>query len=450
LARDGSVRLLDAVGTLTLASVDQRYRFDRARVLVALTVVYAVYYVGRIPLSVLKQPLVDADIFDASELGTLSACLTGAYAFGKLGNGFVADRVNVARFIPLGLLVSAFMNLFMGLNSLFVVACGLWLANGYFQGVGAAASVRSLTQWFSGSERGRVYGIWNAAHSLGEFLTYVGTAALVAAMGWRAGFIGPFVACTLVAIAAFFILRDRPEAYGLPEVHTWRGEPQEPGSLTTREAQWEVWTSRAIWICAIASALLYVTRYGINSWGVLYLQKARGFSLLQANAIVGVNAFSGLVGTVAYGFLSDVVFKSRRPPATLIYGLVEVAALLVIFFGPAHTLVLTVAFFVYGLALSGLLAVLGGLMAVDIASKRAAGMAMGMVGFVSYVGATLQEMLSGRLLHASTLVLPDGTRQFDFSGPILVWVGASVASMLLAATLWRVEARDAVPVRQGG
>jgi OPA family sugar phosphate sensor protein UhpC-like MFS transporter len=202
-----------------------------------------------------------------------------------------------------------------------------------------------------------------------------------------------------------------------------------------------VWTSRAIWICAIASALLYVTRYGINSWGVLYLQKARGFSLLEANGIVGVNALSGLLGTVAYGFLSDVVFRSRRPPATLLYGVVEVGALLVIFFGPPSTVVLTAAFFLYGVALSGLLAVLGGLMAVDIASRKAAGMAMGFVGFVSYVGATLQEVLSGQLLHASTIVLPDGTKQYDFTGPVALWVGASVASMLLAATLWRVQGR---------
>ena len=69
---------------------------------------------------------------------------------------------------------------------------------------------------------------------------------------------------------------------------------------------------------------MYVTRYGINSWGVLYLQKARGYTLLEANSIVGVNAFSGFLGSIAYGFLSDVVFKARRPPATLLYGVVEV------------------------------------------------------------------------------------------------------------------------------
>ncbi|OGQ14147.1 MAG: hypothetical protein A2138_27730 [Deltaproteobacteria bacterium RBG_16_71_12] len=432
----------DAAPVTDPSVVRKHYTSLRLRTLLALTFVYAFYYVTRIPLSVLKQPLVDADVFNADELGTLSACLTGAYAFGKLGNGFIADRVNVARFIPLGLLLSAVMNLWMGINSLFLVACGLWLANGYFQGVGASASVRSLTQWFSGAERGRVYGIWSAAHSIGEFLTYVGTAALVAASGWRAGFIGPFAASALVAIAAFFVLRDRPQAYGLPEVHDWKGEAHTDRTATTREAQLEVIKSPAIWVCAIASALMYVTRYGINSWGVLYLQKARGYSLIEANGIVGVNAFSGFLGSIAYGFFSDVVFKGRRPPATLIFGIVEVAALMVIFFGSRSTWVLTGAFFCYGFTLSGILAVLGGLMAVDVSSKKAAGMAMGFVGFISYIGATVQEKLSGVLLHASTTVLPDGSKQYDFTTPISIWVGASVASMLLAATLWKVKSRE--------
>ena len=38
-------------------------------------------------------------------------------------------------------------------------------------------------------KRGTMYGLWSTAHSVGEFLTYVGTAALVAAvwMVWKDG-----------------------------------------------------------------------------------------------------------------------------------------------------------------------------------------------------------------------------------------------------------------------
>jgi OPA family sugar phosphate sensor protein UhpC-like MFS transporter len=146
---------------------------------------------------------------------------------------------------------------------------------------------------------------------------------------------------------------------------------------------------------------------------------------------------------VAYGFVSDLWFKGHRPPATLLFGVVEVLALIVLFFGPRNGVVLTSALIVYGFTLSGILAVLGGLLAVDVASKRAAGMAMGFIGFMSYVGAALQEKLSGMYLNAHTVILPDGSRHIrDWSGPIALWIGGSVASALLAATLWRVKARE--------
>jgi len=97
--------------------------------------------------------------------------------------------VRVSRFLALGLGGSAVINILMGLNTVFAVACALWMFNGYFQGVGAATSVRSLTQWFSGTERGRAYGVWSAAHSLGEGTTLIATAALVW-FGSRDGSVG--------------------------------------------------------------------------------------------------------------------------------------------------------------------------------------------------------------------------------------------------------------------
>jgi OPA family sugar phosphate sensor protein UhpC-like MFS transporter len=432
------------------ALVAPTFKQMRASMLVSLTVVYSFYYTCRIGLSVTKKPLIDAGLFNKDELGTIGACLLGAYAVGKLVNGFFADRLNPARFLPLGLALSALANIVMGLNSAFVIACALWLCNGYFQGVGAGTSVKSLTQWFTGSERGRVYGIWSAAHAIGEFLTYAGTSVLVGYTGWRAGFVGPGVACVIVAFIAALLLRDRPQAYGLPEVNAWRGEKRmladEDHATSTDAAQLEVLKLPAVWVCGLASALMYVTRYGVNSWGVLYLQETRGYSLEEAGGIVGVSAFTGFAGSIAYGILSDVGFKGRRPPATLIFGIIEVLALLVVFYGPtgstASTLILMGAFAVYGFTLSGILAVLGGLFAVDISSKKAAGLAMGFIGFLSYVGAVIQERLSGSLLEKATTKLADGSTHVDFAVPVQIWIGASIASIVVAATLWNVKAKE--------
>jgi len=409
--------------------------------LIGVTAVYTCYYLVRSVLDVAKKPIIEAGVFDAEQLGTIGAMMTGAYGVGKLVNGWIADRVNVARFLPLGLALSAVLNLAMGANTAFGAACVLWLLNGYVQGIGAATSVRGLTQWFAAREHGRAYGFWSGAHSAGELITLVGTAALIAHAGWRAGFIGPAIACGIVALAAALALKDRPQAYGLPEVRAWKSEPDEERTVTIRQAQLEVLRNPAVWVCALSSALMFVTRFGIKSWGVYYLQETHGFSLVGAGFLIGINSISGLMGSMAYGFVSDVLFRGRRPPATLLFGALQVIALVAMFYGPRSNVLLVVSLFVYGFALSGILCVLGGLFAVDLTSKRATGMAMGFIGFVSYLGATIQERLSGHLIKTYTTILPNGTTHVDFSRPVAIWVGASVASMALAATLWRVQRR---------
>jgi OPA family sugar phosphate sensor protein UhpC-like MFS transporter len=135
--------------------------------------------------------------------------------------------------------------------------------------------------------------------------------------------------------------------------------------------------------------------------------------------------------------------------------LAEIVGLLIIFFGPPGPtvvvplgfttlrlpIVLAGGFLLYGFSLSGILAVLGGLFAVDIADKRAAGAAMGLIGIFSYLGAGLASAVNGYLVGRGTTMI-DGVSHVDFSTLIVFWIGASVLSAVLAATLWRVRAKD--------
>jgi OPA family sugar phosphate sensor protein UhpC-like MFS transporter len=422
--------------------VDRKYRRLRLSVIITLTLGYGFAYTCRLGLSVVKKPLIDYGIFTAEQLGWIGAAYLWGYGAGKVFNGFLADRVNVRRFIPTGLAVSAVLNMVMGLNVLVYMAIVLWGLNGWFQGFLAPSSVVSITQWFSGKKRGTMYGLWSSAHSLGEGLTYFGTSALVAVSVWNAAFIGPGITCLLVSVGVYLGLRDRPQTLGLPPVSEWTGQPAEEKPKSTGSAQMAVLRMPAIWIIGLSSALMYVTRYAINNWGILYLQEVHKFTLMEAGTLVGVNTVAGAAGCIAYGYISDRYFNARRPPLTLLFGIIEVAALFIIFFGPEKNVyVMGLGFILYGFTLSGLLTVLGGLFAVDIAPKAAAGAAMGVIGVFSYLGAGVQELVSGYLVGAGTTMV-DGVRHYDFSLPVLFWIGASILSMLLAAATWKVKVKD--------
>ncbi len=427
------------------ARIDELYRRNRIRVMLAITFGYALIYMCRLAIGVVKKPLIDGGIFTPTELGMIGSALFYTYAIGKLTNGFFADHANLRRFLAAAFLLTALCNLAMGFAMTVWIAALIWGPNGWFQSFGAPGGAVALTAWFSNSERGRAYGVWSTAHSMGEGLTFVVVGSLVAWLGWQWGYWGPGLIGVVTAVAVYFLLQDRPETLGLPPVNEWKKdkyvESAKDSPRSTLALQFSILKIPAIWVLAIASATTYVTRYAINSWGILYLQEARGYTLPMAGTLLMISTLAGVVGAVAFGFTSDKLFKARRPPANLLFALLELIGLGIIFFGPSNTPMLVVGMLLFGMGLTGLVTSLGGLFAVDIAPKRAAGAAMGVIGIFSYIGAAIQEQVSGILIDRNMTVI-GAERIYDFGPVIWFWIGSSVLSMLLATSLWRTKLRD--------
>jgi OPA family sugar phosphate sensor protein UhpC-like MFS transporter len=443
------------------SEIDRQFREHRRNIIIVMTLCYGLGYVCRLALNVVKKPLMDAGLFTPEEMGLIGSMLLYGYAFGKFSNGLLADYSNVKRFFAFGLLMSALLNFGMSLSTVVWLSAALWALNGWFQGFGAPACVVALANWYSVSERGRYYGIWSTAHSIGEGLTYLGIAFLIAAppkglgLHWQYGFWIPAAICIGAAFICLRFLQDRPQTLGLPSIAEWHHETAATAKPVVHSAasiwrdQLKVISIPAIWVIALASSSMYITRYAINSWGNVYLQEIRGFDLFDANLFIFLNTAAGILGCVAYGYMSDKWFAARRPPTNLIFGLMELLPLFLIFWGPSNSYVLAAALVVYGFGLSGILASLGGLFAIDVSPKKVAGAAMGFIGIFSYLGAGLQDYISGLLISDTEmkLVFSMGTQSptvyfYDYSMPVLFWVGASVLSVLLASSLWRVKARD--------
>jgi OPA family sugar phosphate sensor protein UhpC-like MFS transporter len=427
------------------ATIDGLFRRHRMRVMFAITLGYGLIYTCRLALGVVKKPLIDEGVFTPVELGMIGSALFYAYAIGKLTNGFLADHANMRRFLAVSFLLTALCNFAMGLNTALWLAVLLWGLNGWFQSFGAPGGVVAMTAWFSNKERGRAYGIWSTAHSIGEGLTFIGVGSLVAALGWRYGFFGPAIVGVIAAAGMYWLVRDRPRTMGLPTVNDWKQdyyhEAAKPNIKSVLGLQLSILKIPSIWVLCLAAATIYVTRYAINSWGILYLQEAHGMSLPAAGTLLMISTVAGIVGAVAYGFISDTYFDARRPPANLLFAVLEITGLLIFFFGPDTYWVLVVGMVLFGMGLTGLVTSLGGLFAVDIAPKRVAGAAMGVIGIFSYIGAGIQEQVSGALIEKGMTVVGD-VRTYDFGPVIWFWIGSSVVSMLLAASLWRTKLRD--------
>lgn len=400
------------------------------------------YYVCRLSLNVVKKPIVEEGVFSETELGIIGSVLFFTYAIGKFTNGFLADRSNINRFMSTGLLVTALVNLCLGFVNSFILFAVLWGISGWFQSMGAASCVVGLSRWFDDKERGSFYGFWSASHNIGEALTFIIVASVVSAWRWRYGFWGAGMVGIVGALVIWQFFHDNPQSKGLPPVN----QPKEKKVMTETEAadynkaQKQVLLMPAIWILALSSAFMYISRYAVNSWGVFYLEAQKGYSTLDASFIISINSVCGIVGTVLSGFVSDKLFGGKRNAPALIFGLLNVVALCLFLLVPGtHLWIDALAMVLFGLSIGVLLCFLGGLMAVDIAPRNASGAALGVVGIASYVGAGVQDVMSGVLIEGHKSVV-NGVEVYDFTAINWFWIGAAVLSVLCALMVWNAKA----------
>ena len=409
------------------------YKKLKWQVFISATLGYGLYYVCRLSLNVVKKHIVDAGVLTESELGLIGSALFFTYAIGKLTNGFLADYSNIKRFMAIGLLVSALANLVMGFTGTFLFFAICWGVNGWVQSMGAPSSVVSLSRWYKDKERGSFYGFWSTSHNIGEALTYILTAVVVSYFGWQWGFRAAAIVGMLGALMISIFFHDTPESKGLPPVNKDFVKKE----MSTWEEQKGVLKNPYVWILAFASAFMYISRYAVNSWGPYYFEAAKGYSLTQANSLVAISAVCGILGTASSGFVSDKFFKGRRNMPAFIFGLMNVSGLSLFLLGPKNVWWLdALSMVIFGLAIGALICYLGGLMAVDIASKKASGAALGIVGVMSYAAAGIQDIASGYLIENNKTII-NGETMYNFDTISIFWIGAAIVSTLLALLTWK-------------
>ena len=429
--------------------VDETYKTLRRRTFWGATIAYSLYYVCRMSLSVVKQPLIDEGVLTAGELGLIGSALLFVYAVGKFMNGFIADYCNVRRFMATGLFISALVNLLMGVLGLmkgaaalpsvliFMSFAVLWGINGWVQSMGSPPGVISLSRWFPQAKRGTYYSMFSSSPYIGEFLSFIITGVVVGALGWEYGFVVAALAGLVGSVIILIFVSDTPESRGLPSVQTLAGEQMtKQDKMPTKELQKLIVRHPGIWVIAISSAFIYITKYAIAGWGVLFLQKARGFSLEDATQVIAFSAAFGVLGTVLAGWLSDHVFKSDRVKPAVLSGVVSMLALILFLFVGGGFVLNIFYVSLFSLAVGVLYCIVAGLMAVDIVPRKATGAALGVVGISSYVAAGLQDITSGYLIQGFMTEV-DGVDVYDFGPVSYFWIAAALVSFVLPVMNWK-------------
>lgn len=395
---------------------------------------YAFYYFTRKSFTFVMPALQTELGMGKFELGLLGSILSLTYGVSKFLSGIVGDKSNPRYFMSIGLILTGILNIFFGLSSVWWTLALFWGLNGWFQGWGWPGCAKLLTHWYSQSERGRWWSVWNTSHNLGGALIPLLTAACIQFFGWRSGMYVPGV---LSILAGFFImdrLRDTPQSLGLPPIERFRNEEGSRGdekrsSLPVKEILWKyVLSNKFIWILALAQFFIYVIRVAINDWSMLYLLEAKHYTHLEAGAVVCCFEIGGFLGSLAAGWASDVLFQGKRNPINVLFT-VAVLGLLFAFqtFSMAWPLLDGAFLFLFGFFIFGPQMLIG-VATAELSHKKAAATATGFGGCFAYLGAAAAGGPLGAI-----------TKHWGWDAHFYTLAFCAVVGTLLLLPLWSIK-----------
>lgn len=326
------------------------------------------------------------------------------YGVSKFVNGILADRTNPRWHLAIGLSVCVMTSVLFGfadrisafftgsaegegfIRGMVVVMGALYIINQIFQGCGFAPCNHLMVSWVPPKELATKMSIWNTSHSVGAFIVAVICGYLTR---WQLCF---WVPAAIAFVGVFFIiatLRDTPKSVGLPELPKVKGELDENEQKDPKAFRQflmkKVFLNPVIWVLAITDLFVYIVRFAILDWGPSMLTDM-GLSPELTGWTVAIFEVAGCAGMLCAGYISDRFFKSRSQRVCAIeMGLVALCLVALHFIQDADMPVM----FLIILALAGFLIygpqALVGVTAANIATKKAASSAVGLIGLMSYL-----------------------------------------------------------------
>lgn len=437
--------------------IQNSYKHWRLRIFYSCFIGYVVFYLCKRTLAVAAPGICEEFHYTNTDLGLLIGSLYFTYGIGKFFNGVLADRSDVRKFFPTALILSALANLcfvasallitpghasFFGLPSqtiLLWLMAFFWGANGWFQSGGFPPAAKSLTYWYSNSERGTKWALWSCSHQVGTFLSVILSGIIVSHFGWKMAFIVPSVMAILLSLWLMERLRDKPETLGLPDVEKFRNEPvKDTGSCCEDNRTYgqvfkeNILHNKTIWLLAIAYIFVYMIRMGTEDWMVKYLTEFKHNSVELAANKLSALPFFGIAGTILAGVISDKLFKGQRAPVNLIYLVGIIIGVMLLRLNTISNLdfvlIGLIGAFTYGPQM-----MIGGLCAVESSSKKVASAATGFTGSFGYLGATLSGPITGMIVD---------NKKLGWNGALGFWCISAAICILICIVLFIDERKS--------
>jgi sugar phosphate permease len=355
---------------------------------------YLVTFYQRVAPAVLTRELSQAFSLSATGLGNLSAFYFYSYVAVQIPTGMLADRLGPRKLLAAGAAGTA-----LGI-ALFALAPSLAFANagrlliGAFSGVAFVCMLKLASHWMPPSRFAFASGVALFTGVMGATLAGAPLRALADAFGWRPVMAVSAGLTALVAVAAWFLVRDDPAERGYRSYSLHDNDTAAVGSALAGLR--EVLAYRNTWFLFVIPGAMSSTILSFAGlWGVPFLVSQYAMSTSQAAALASVMLVAWAASSLAYGPLSERI--GRRKPLYQ-WGLAAMLAFwsVLVYVPGLATPVLTLLLAAIGI--SGGVFVLDFVFAKESVPLRLAGTASGIANMGVMFGGLLMQPLMGWML----------------------------------------------------
>ena len=350
------------------------------------------------------------DHFGWTRTGLAGAISLSRLEAGVLGGieGFLVDRYGPTRIILLGIILSSIGMIWLSvIDSLLEFYLVFILLVTVGRSLSAMVAIdTTVANWFI-RRRGTAFGILRTAVAVGAAGVIV-VSWFINEFGWRSAFVATGIGILLIGIPTAFVMKPRPELYGLlpdgdspvktvdPATHATSDTenqhyPNNDIGMTVTEALY----SRAFWALSIGFAIrLMVT--GAATLHAIPLVEDLGYSGATAAGVLGSMGMVSIVGRLGGGFMNDAF--GTKPVAVASVCLLAVSCLILAYAQNLWQVMLFVAIYApsYGCSAATMPAIKG-----DYFGRKSFGSILGLSGMVQMGGSMLGPIFAAYVFDTS-------------------------------------------------
>jgi MFS family permease len=197
---------------------------------------------------------------------------------------------------------------------------------------------KAIKTWFSKKQRGMAMGIRQTGVPLGGMIAALVFPFLSIRYGWRLTLFVAGITCIVSAIVYYLLYKERSDGIS---------EKQAAGLKKSLLEFRKLLSNTSFLFASIISVVMVASQFSTVTYMILYLVEDIDFSLIMGGTILAVTQFSGAVGRIVWGTVSDRLFNGDRKKVLMIIGLVNASMIVLIAFltnsSPTWWIVLVVA-----------------------------------------------------------------------------------------------------------